>query len=202
VKAAALVPSVSRGYGGGEKTGGRKRHIVTDCLGLLLVIAVTAANVGYREQIAAILLALVAAGTALRARGAELCCPGSARCSSCRPTALSLGNARPSPSARECSRCRFSGKVALPSGFRWPASGFEPGKPTHYETVSVRAEWCLVVLLSDVFPDQSTFGWLPVPLGGRRSPAHSWPSTVTNTDEPLHLRVTACLGVPPVRRCR
>ncbi|WP_242438975.1 transposase [Streptomyces sp. CB00455] len=46
VKAAASVPSVSRGWDGGKKVGGRKRHIVTDCLGLLLVVAVTAANVG------------------------------------------------------------------------------------------------------------------------------------------------------------
>ncbi|WUV32521.1 transposase [Streptomyces sp. NBC_01483] len=28
---------------------GRKRHVITDCLGLLLVVAVTAANVGDRE---------------------------------------------------------------------------------------------------------------------------------------------------------
>ena len=72
VKAAASVPSVSRGYDGGKKVGGRKRHIVTDCLGLLLVVAVTAANVRDREQIAAILIALVSVGTAPRARGAEL----------------------------------------------------------------------------------------------------------------------------------
>jgi transposase len=49
VKAAASVPSVSRGWDGGKKVGGRKRHIVTDCLGLLLVAAVTAANVGDRD---------------------------------------------------------------------------------------------------------------------------------------------------------
>ncbi|WP_373430527.1 IS5 family transposase [Streptomyces sp. B3I8] len=49
VKAAALVPSVSRGCDGGKKVGGRKRHIVTDTLGLLLVAAVTAANIGDRD---------------------------------------------------------------------------------------------------------------------------------------------------------
>ncbi|OEJ42640.1 transposase [Streptomyces agglomeratus] len=49
VKAAASVPSVSRGWDGGKKVGGRKRHIVTDCLGLLLVVAVTAANIGDRD---------------------------------------------------------------------------------------------------------------------------------------------------------
>ncbi|MFF3787510.1 transposase, partial [Streptomyces sp. NPDC001933] len=49
VKAAASVPSVSRGWDGGKKVGGRKRHIVTDCLGRLLVVAVTAANVGDRD---------------------------------------------------------------------------------------------------------------------------------------------------------
>ncbi|MFD5656362.1 transposase [Streptomyces hirsutus] len=46
VRAAATVPAASRGYDGGKKVPGRKRHIVTDCLGLLLVVAVTAANIG------------------------------------------------------------------------------------------------------------------------------------------------------------
>ncbi|MET9572456.1 transposase [Streptomyces virginiae] len=36
VRAAASVPAASRGYDGGKKVRGRKRHIVTDCLGLLL----------------------------------------------------------------------------------------------------------------------------------------------------------------------
>ena len=49
VKAAASVPSVSRGWDGGKKVGGRKRHIVNDCLGLLLVVVVTAAHVGDRD---------------------------------------------------------------------------------------------------------------------------------------------------------
>jgi transposase len=49
VRAAATVPAASRGYDGGKKVPGRKRHIVTDTLGLLLVVAVTAANVGDRE---------------------------------------------------------------------------------------------------------------------------------------------------------
>ncbi|MCI3276983.1 IS5 family transposase [Streptomyces cylindrosporus] len=49
VKAAASVPAASRGYDGGKKVGGRKRHIVTDCLGLLLVVAVTAAKIGDRD---------------------------------------------------------------------------------------------------------------------------------------------------------
>ncbi|MFI6124601.1 transposase [Streptomyces sp. NPDC051064] len=34
VKAAATVPAGSRGYDGGKQINGRKRHIVTDCLGL------------------------------------------------------------------------------------------------------------------------------------------------------------------------
>lgn len=49
VRAAASVPSASRGYDGGKKVPGRKRHIITDTLGLLLVVAVTAANVGDRD---------------------------------------------------------------------------------------------------------------------------------------------------------
>jgi len=49
VKAAASVPAGSRGYDGGKQVNGRKRHVVTDCLGLILVVAVTAANIGDRE---------------------------------------------------------------------------------------------------------------------------------------------------------
>ncbi|MFE2237610.1 transposase [Streptomyces sp. NPDC059442] len=43
------MPSASRGLDGGKLVNGRKGHIVTDSLGLLLVVAVTAANVGDRE---------------------------------------------------------------------------------------------------------------------------------------------------------
>lgn len=60
VKAAASVPAASRGFDGGKLINGRKRHIVTDCLGLLLVVAVTAANIGDRE---------VATGLLARLRG-------------------------------------------------------------------------------------------------------------------------------------
>jgi len=58
VRAAASVPAVSRGYDGGKKVGGRKRHIVTDTLGLLLVVAVTAANIGDRDAAAGLLARL------------------------------------------------------------------------------------------------------------------------------------------------
>lgn len=36
-------------------------------------------------------------------------------------------------------------------------------EPTHYETVSDHATWCLAVLQSDVLPDQSMRGWLVCP---------------------------------------
>ncbi len=51
-------------------------------------------------------------------------------------------------------------------------------RPTHYETVSVRAAWCLVVPPSDVSPDQSTCGWLvcaPSYYVVQRRPATGWP---------------------------
>ncbi|MFI1105761.1 hypothetical protein [Streptomyces melanogenes] len=44
------MPAASLGYDGGKKVPGRKRHIVTDCLGLLLVVAVNAANIGDRDD--------------------------------------------------------------------------------------------------------------------------------------------------------
>ncbi|MFI6586044.1 IS5 family transposase [Embleya sp. NPDC050493] len=61
VKAAASVPSASRGYDGGKKVNGRKRHIVVDTLGLLLSVLVTAADVTDRCA-ARTLLARLAGG--------------------------------------------------------------------------------------------------------------------------------------------
>jgi hypothetical protein len=49
LRAAATVPASSRGYDGAKKVPGRKRHIVVDCLGLLLAVLVTAAPGGERE---------------------------------------------------------------------------------------------------------------------------------------------------------
>jgi transposase len=49
VKAAATVPAATRGFDGGKKINGRKRHIVVDTLGLLLAVMVTAASVTDRE---------------------------------------------------------------------------------------------------------------------------------------------------------
>jgi hypothetical protein len=45
----------SRGYGAGKRTRGRKRHIVTDTLGLLLAVMVTSASVQDRHGGKAIL---------------------------------------------------------------------------------------------------------------------------------------------------
>lgn len=49
VKGADTVGKGSRGYDAGKKTNGRKRHIVTDTLGLLVVVLVTAASVQDRD---------------------------------------------------------------------------------------------------------------------------------------------------------
>jgi len=49
VKAAATVTATTRGFDGGKKINGRKRHIVVDTLGLLLVVMVTAAGVTDRD---------------------------------------------------------------------------------------------------------------------------------------------------------
>jgi transposase len=58
VRAAASVPSSSRGFDGGKKVNGRKRHIVVDTLGLLLTGMVTAANITDREAGATLLARL------------------------------------------------------------------------------------------------------------------------------------------------
>jgi transposase len=49
VKGADTVGRDSRGYDAGKKVNGRKRHIVTDTLGLLIVVLVTAASVQDRD---------------------------------------------------------------------------------------------------------------------------------------------------------
>ncbi|MFD3531744.1 IS5 family transposase [Streptomyces sp. NPDC058664] len=49
VKGAASVPVAGRGFDGGKKVNGRKRHIVVDTLGLPPAVMVTAASVTGRE---------------------------------------------------------------------------------------------------------------------------------------------------------
>lgn len=49
VRAAETVAKTSRGFDGGKKVNGRKRHIATDTTGLLLVVLVTAASVQDRD---------------------------------------------------------------------------------------------------------------------------------------------------------
>jgi transposase len=49
VKAAETVAQDSRGFDAGKKINGRKRHIVVDTLGLLLVVLVTAASMQDRD---------------------------------------------------------------------------------------------------------------------------------------------------------
>jgi len=49
LRAAANIPRSTSGWDGGKKVGGRKRHLVVDCLGLVLTVAVTAASVQGRD---------------------------------------------------------------------------------------------------------------------------------------------------------
>ena len=49
LKGADTVSAATRGYDAGKKINGRKRHIVTDTMGLLLVVMVTAASVQDRD---------------------------------------------------------------------------------------------------------------------------------------------------------
>jgi transposase len=49
VKAADTVGAASRGYDGGKKINGRKRHLAVDTLGLVLSVIVTAASVQDRD---------------------------------------------------------------------------------------------------------------------------------------------------------
>lgn len=59
------VPSI-RGFDAGKKIMGRKRHILVDTLGLLIVVAVTAASVQDRDGARVLLKRLGGAGKKLR----------------------------------------------------------------------------------------------------------------------------------------
>ncbi|MFE4977686.1 hypothetical protein ACFRAR_36960 [Kitasatospora sp. NPDC056651] len=43
------MPAASRGFDGAKKTNGRKRHVIVDCLGLLLMVLVTPADATDRD---------------------------------------------------------------------------------------------------------------------------------------------------------
>ncbi len=58
----AATQSESRGYDGGKKVNGRKRHILVDTLGLIIAIVVTPANYGEREGLKDLLCAYLSTG--------------------------------------------------------------------------------------------------------------------------------------------
>jgi transposase len=58
VRGADTVPNSSAGYDAGKKTKGRKRHIATDTLGLLLAVVVTSADIQDRDGAHRLLAAL------------------------------------------------------------------------------------------------------------------------------------------------
>lgn len=61
VRAAANVARATSGWDGGKRVGGRKRHVVVDCLGLVLAVLVTAASVQDRDAAVGLLERLLSA---------------------------------------------------------------------------------------------------------------------------------------------
>jgi transposase len=64
VKAADTVGAGSRGFDGGKKINGRKRHVAVDVEGFLLAVVVTAANIG--DRVGAKLLVIAVLNTCTR----------------------------------------------------------------------------------------------------------------------------------------
>jgi putative transposase len=60
LRAAETVAKASRGFDGGKKVNGRKRHIAVDTIGMLLVVLVTGAGVQDRDGARLLLLAVAA----------------------------------------------------------------------------------------------------------------------------------------------
>lgn len=57
--AEGVVPAATSGFDGNKKVNGRKRHLMVDTMGLLMVVAVSAANVQDRDGAVALLRAAV-----------------------------------------------------------------------------------------------------------------------------------------------
>jgi transposase len=66
VKGADTVGAASRGFDGGKKINGRKRHIAVDVEGFLLAVVVTAASVGDRMGAKLLVIALLNSCTRLK----------------------------------------------------------------------------------------------------------------------------------------
>lgn len=96
LRAAANIPRSTSGWDDGKKVGGRKRHLVVDCLGLVLAVAVPAAGVQDRD-----------AAVPLLDRIQE------------RPPAVRGGNRRHRPAHRTH---RMASKTRAPSGRRYTIS--------------------------------------------------------------------------------
>src|SRR3954447_7277248 len=119
VPGAATVGKSSRGYDAGKRINGRKRHLVVDTMGLLIVVLVTAASVQDRDG-----------GIRVLDR-AKTAMPSLVLVWPMRPTAA---GASTSPQARCAWRCRWSpsspGNAAL---LRCRAAGWSsartPGSP-------------------------------------------------------------------------
>lgn len=66
VKGTDTVGAASRGFDGGKKINGRKRHIAVDVEGFLLAVVVTAASVGDRMGAKLLVIALLNTCTRLK----------------------------------------------------------------------------------------------------------------------------------------
>jgi transposase len=110
VKGADTVSAATRGYDAGKRIGGRKRHIVVDTIGLLLVVMVTAASVQDRDG---------GRGILKRLHGS------SGRSSSCSLTAATGGSFSRSPRARGASSSKSSAspRASVASAY-CPAAGW------------------------------------------------------------------------------
>ncbi|MCP2322199.1 hypothetical protein HDA40_000706 [Hamadaea flava] len=76
VRAAEIVAKSSCGYDAGTKIIGRKRHIVVDSTGLLLIIMVTTGSVQDRDAARAVLCALRTCFTGVLKVWADAGCAG------------------------------------------------------------------------------------------------------------------------------
>ncbi|MDQ1013276.1 transposase [Streptomyces sp. V4I23] len=76
VKAAASVPAPSRGFDGAKNINGRKRHLIVDCLGLLLMVLVIPADVTDRDAACGMLPRLLAGHRKIRLVWADGGCAG------------------------------------------------------------------------------------------------------------------------------
>src|SRR5436305_605052 len=123
-----------RGYDAGKMVSGRKRHILVDTLGLLLVVVIHTANIQDRDGLALVCRRLRRRFPWLRLIFADGGCRGETAACAAAQEACGSGSSRASPAPAASPSCHADGWWSEPSrGWAatgaWPRTSRPPSRP-------------------------------------------------------------------------